>query len=115
MGRLKALKPRIQSLPPRLKQGSGTWRDGRTTAERGYGSQWQSARIRFLDDHPLCCYCTRNGRTILATVVDHIDPHKGNQAKFWDESNWQPLCKPCHDRVKAAEERAGAPGGYSGV
>ncbi|WP_304879789.1 HNH endonuclease [uncultured Parasutterella sp.] len=23
---------------------------------------------------------------------------------FWDESNWQALCKRCHDRKTAAED-----------
>lgn len=62
--------------------------------------------MRFLAERPLCCYCERKGRVAIATVVDHIDPHKGDQAKFWNEANWQPMCKPCHDSVKAAEERA---------
>ena len=33
-----------------------------------------------------------------ATVVDHIIPHRGDKRLFWDEKNWQPLCKDCHDR-----------------
>jgi 5-methylcytosine-specific restriction endonuclease McrA len=37
-------------------------------------------------------------------VVDHIIPHKGDKALFWDEKNWQPLCKYCHDSIKAKEE-----------
>ena len=32
-----------------------------------------------------------------ATVVDHVIPHRGNKQLFWDEKNWQPLCKSCHD------------------
>ena len=32
------------------------------------------------------------------TVVDHIVPHRGDARLFWDEDNWQPLCKSCHDR-----------------
>jgi 5-methylcytosine-specific restriction protein A len=24
---------------------------------------------------------------------------------FWDEDNWQALCKPCHDRKTAVEGR----------
>lgn len=27
-----------------------------------------------------------------ARVVDHITPHRGDVALFWDESNWQALC-----------------------
>ncbi|WP_338021838.1 AAA family ATPase [Aquabacter cavernae] len=46
-----------------------------------------------------------------ATVVDHIAPHRGDQALFWDKGNWQPLCKPCHDRAKQGEEKRSARGG----
>jgi len=42
--------------------------------------------------------CQRNGKLSPATVVDHILPHRGDEDLFWDESNWQPLCKRCHDR-----------------
>jgi len=28
---------------------------------------------------------------------------------FWSRSNWQPLCKPCHDRDKQAIEKGGTP------
>jgi len=42
-----------------------------------------------------------------ASVVDHIKPHKGNDALFWDEKNWQSLCKPHHDSTKQKEESRG--------
>jgi 5-methylcytosine-specific restriction protein A len=30
-------------------------------------------------------------------VVDHVIPHKGDRALFWDEANnWQALCARCH-------------------
>lgn len=32
-------------------------------------------------------------------VVDHIIPHKGNMALFWDSTNWQAMHKECHDRI----------------
>lgn len=67
-------------------------------AERGYDSRWRAARKRFLRRHPLCAECMRQGKLTPATVVDHVIPHRGNQELFWDENNWQPLCKGCHDR-----------------
>jgi 5-methylcytosine-specific restriction protein A len=39
-----------------------------------------------------------------AAVVDHITPHGGDEALFWDRDNWQPLCKPCHDAKTARED-----------
>ena len=51
----------------------------------------------FLQAHPLCAECLRNGRYTAATVVDHIIPHRGDMSLFWDERNWQSLCERCHD------------------
>lgn len=41
-----------------------------------------------------------------ATVVDHIKPHKGDMEVFWDLSNWQGLCEPCHNKKTAREDGA---------
>lgn len=49
----------------------------------------------------------KRGQFVAATVVDHITPHKGDSALFWDKANWQSLCKRCHDSVKQAEEKSG--------
>nr|WP_254915489.1 HNH endonuclease [Haematobacter massiliensis] len=38
-------------------------------------------------------------------VADHIIPHRGDEAMFWDADNLQCLCKSCHDGVKAKQER----------
>jgi 5-methylcytosine-specific restriction protein A len=66
--------------------------------ERGYDYRWEQARIQYLQDNPLCAECGRNGKVTAATVVDHIEDHKGNHELFWDRKNWQALCKQCHDR-----------------
>jgi len=70
-----------------------------SSTQRGYGSRWQSARTGFLNHNPDCTQC---GST--ATVVDHIVPHKGDNDLFWDRSNWQPLCKRCHDAKTARND-----------
>lgn len=64
---------------------------------RGYDSKWRVARKRYLAQHPLCVKCFEEGKISPATVVDHIVPHRGDMKMFWNEENWQPLCKPCHD------------------
>ena len=83
------------------------WRG--SAASRGYDSRWQEARRAYLDANPLCCMCGADGRVTAATVVDHRIPHKGDAALFWDRDNWQPLCKPHHDREKQRIEKGGAP------
>jgi len=77
-----------------------------SAAERGYDARWQRARLIFLQKNPLCIECQKEGHIEPATVVDHIVPHKGNVDLFWDESNWQPLCRKHHD-IKTAMEDGG--------
>ena len=38
----------------------------------------------------------KEGRYRKASVVDHIIPHRGDEALFWDRSNWQALCHRHH-------------------
>jgi 5-methylcytosine-specific restriction enzyme A len=76
------------------------------STERGYGSRWQKNRLTYLQRHPLCAECEREGKLVLADVVDHVIPHKGDQSLFWDVSNWQSLCKRCHD-IKTSKEDGG--------
>ncbi len=75
------------------------------TAERGYDNRWRKARKIFLKLHPLCVKCHEEGKLTKATVVDHIIPHRGDKDLFWDESNWQALCKSCHDKKTMTEDR----------
>lgn len=69
-----------------------------------YNSRWYKARKQFLLKHPLCEECKNEGVVIAAEVVDHVIPHKGDEKLFWDESNWQALCKHCHDKKTAKED-----------
>lgn len=77
-----------------------------TAQQRGYTYQWSKARTAYLLAHPLCVHCLLNGMHTQANIVDHIDPHKGDQVKFWDHDNWQALCKRHHD-IKTAREDGG--------
>lgn len=72
-----------------------------SSSQRGYNARWRKARKAYLKQNPLCVACKSIGVITEATVVDHIKPHKGDQELFWDRSNWQSLCKRCHDRKTA--------------
>jgi 5-methylcytosine-specific restriction enzyme A len=78
-----------------------------SATRRGYGARWRRARIAYLARHPLCVPCREAGRLQPATVVDHVVPHRGDQRLFWDQSNWAPACKSCHDAKTAREGRWG--------
>jgi 5-methylcytosine-specific restriction protein A len=74
-----------------------------SAARRGYNGEWRKASREYLARHP---HCRMPGCNRLASLVDHIIPHRGNDRLFWDRTNWQPLCTPCHSRVKQRQERA---------
>lgn len=106
MARLKILGTRVKTQGDRLDTiNPDSWRtDKRTSGQRGYNYEWQQARLAFLNENPLCSYCDRMGRVTAACIVDHKIPHRGDMVLFWDRTNWQSLCKPCHDVVKKREE-----------
>jgi 5-methylcytosine-specific restriction enzyme A len=68
---------------------------------------WKALRAQRLADEPLCRMCAAVGKWVGATVVDHVKPHKGEQALFYDYENTQSLCKQHHDASKQSEERRG--------
>jgi 5-methylcytosine-specific restriction enzyme A len=74
---------------------------------RGYDYRWQLARSSFLNKHPLCTECHRNGMVVAAAVVDHITPHRGDRKLFWDVGNWQSLCEMHHDSKTMREKNIG--------
>ena len=69
--------------------------------------QWQRLRHYQLLKQPLCEYCKAIGIINKASIVDHIKPHKGDEALMFDANNLASLCKPCHDKTKAILERKG--------
>lgn len=65
---------------------------------------WRRLRVAQLTEHPLCRMCEALGQLVIATVCDHVVPHRGDLALFYAETNLQSLCKPCHDSHKQAQE-----------
>ncbi len=96
---LKTLKPRVQALaaPKMATVNPNSWREGKTSTQRGYGYKWQQARAGYLAKHPLCAMCEEEGRVYPATVVDHKVAHRGDKEIFWDKSQWQSLCEAHHN------------------
>ena len=92
------LKPRLATLDTR--------RTKTTTADlsgtpRMRGRSWMTKRARWMNDHPLCCMCESEGRTEVATDLDHVVPLCNGGAD--DESNYQSLCS-AHHKAKSAGE-----------
>ena len=69
-------------------------------------ARWVKERAAFLAEHPLCVdvFGFHDGSVVAANVVDHKVPHKGDWDLFWDQTNWQSMCKPCHDHKTVVED-----------
>lgn len=70
-------------------------------------TSWRRQRRIFLQLNPLCIVCQDLGMVVGSTVVDHIIPHRGNLSLFFDQDNWQALCKAHHDKFKKIKENQG--------
>lgn len=73
--------------------------------------RWRRIREAQLNRKPLCEECERRGQIEIATVCDHVEPHKGNLVKFW-AGPFQSLCK-YHHSVKTVMEDGGLNTGAS--
>ena len=100
---------RIAAAPdagPRREADRAPWRAWYKTA------RWQSLRRRVIARDGLVCAATGailSGRHPApnSPVVDHIVPHRGDAALFWDEGNLQVVAKAYHDGEKQRLERDG--------
>ena len=71
-------------------------------------ARWRRLRLTVFRRDLFTCQMPACGRVEGNTsllVADHRRPHRGDPQLFWDDTNIQTLCKPCHDGVKQAEER----------
>lgn len=73
---------------------------------------WRNSRLDHLALEPYCRACKANGVFTLATEVDHVIPHEGDESLFWDRDNWQSLDKQCHSSKTMRETRAKKEGTY---
>lgn len=81
----------------------GAWRRWYKTA------RWKRLRLQTFERDGFTCQMRECGRVEGNTsllVCDHVEPHRGDERRFFDPENLQTLCKPCHDSVKQREEQA---------
>lgn len=109
MSRLKALPPMLSALPPLVARHTDEHGHSRTAEpwRAWYNTpRWRRLRWSVLErDNFTCrCGCGQVAKSPLL-VADHVKPHRGDPALFWDPANLQTLFKPCHDGAKQRAER----------
>ena len=68
-------------------------------AKRRYGRAWKRIRDRYMNAHPLCERCQRDGRLVKAEQVHHIKPLA--EGGDHSENNLMSLCSSCHAKIHA--------------
>lgn len=71
---------------------------------------WKLLRLEvFIRDQYICKICGKvahtNHKHPHAAIADHIVPHKGDKALFFDIDNIQTVGKSCHDSIKQSMEK----------
>lgn len=98
------------------RQQSERQRDATRSADHEYRGWYKLKRWQDLRQEVLVrdlFTCRQTGVLLIgkapapnSPVVDHITPHRGDPALFWDIDNLQSVSKAWHDSVKQARERA---------
>lgn len=106
---LRTNLPQLKSTTAFLPQGEKEqerYRNGQAWRKWYNTTRWRKLRWSVLvRDGFTCRMCGRLEGKTSQLVADHINPHRGDEAKFWDEAGLQTLCKPCHDGAKQRSER----------
>ena len=72
------------------------------TSQR-YGRAWRRIRELYIQAHPICEQCEKEGRLTLAEEVHHILPLTDGGTN--DAENLMALCKSCHSRITVRDGR----------
>jgi 5-methylcytosine-specific restriction protein A len=115
MARLSAMPSRLGGLPPRVARGTDAeghspqlepWRAWYSSPE------WRALRLQVFLRDGYTCQADDCGKVTGRPIADHKRRHRGDPALFFDPTNVQTLCKPCHDGWKQRlEARARGQGG----
>ncbi|OLP56658.1 endonuclease [Rhizobium rhizosphaerae] len=118
MARLTTIKPRLSISPPRLGRAPGDEqarlreRDRNVTWRKWYKTaRWERLRQEILIRDNYTCrqtgvICAGKHPAPDSPVVDHVVPHRGDEALFWNPDNLQCVSKDYHDRIKQQMEKA---------
>jgi 5-methylcytosine-specific restriction protein A len=108
--RPQTFRPRHRPAPVDAERQRDAERRAALATRKLYNTaRWRNLRDIELAEERLCVMCLEEGVTTLATVRDHVEPHRGDVDKFWNGER-QSLCKTHHDRDKQRLEARAARG-----
>lgn len=117
MTKLLTIRPLITAMKPLLGRIPGDEaerlreRDRNVSWRKWYRTErWRKLRqVILLRDAYVCqrtgILCIGRYPASNSPVIDHIEPHRGEERLFWDENNLQTVSKAYHDSEKQAAER----------
>lgn len=115
--RLRNLRPRLAAAKPRLGyvEGDAKAQDRHRNALSPWRAwyhteRWQRLRLKIFERDAYTCQrtgevCAGRHPAPNSPVANHVRPHKGDPALFWDEGNLETVTKAVHDGIVQAEER----------
>jgi len=81
-------------------------RDMETYREVYSTTRWRLVRdLAMTRAKGLCEICYENGIIEKGVICDHIVPIKANDELTWDLSNLRILCRSCHNKVTAEQNK----------
>lgn len=97
---LPCIDPRCANRQPCPKHPTA-FATAKRAGEGLYTSRWVRESAAFVAGK-VCVVCGGP-----ATQTDHEPPHRGDPARFWDRTTWQPICARCHNSktVREVNER----------
>ncbi len=69
--------------------------------KKRYRGAWRKIRNNYINAHPLCEQCLKDGRYTKAEEVHHVLPLSRGGTHSTD--NLMALCKPCHSRISVLD------------
>lgn len=67
-------------------------------------SRWRALRAFILNRDPYCSRCDAKGISTPSDTVNHIVKAKDDPDRFYDETNLEGVCTPCHSSDIQREE-----------
>ncbi|MCW5758279.1 MAG: HNH endonuclease [Phenylobacterium sp.] len=109
---LRNLRPPVGGLPDLLRRTDAHGHDEGSQVRAWYKSaEWRRTRVRVFERDDYTCQWEGCGLIVARPHADHISPHRGDRALFFDDANVQTLCPPHHNSAKQRQERAARQGG----